>query len=79
VPGSDIEIFVDQQRLTLPSELSVSDAANRALGALGRAAGQMDHMILERESGEPLDQEATLGDVCQPGERLKLVPAGPED
>jgi hypothetical protein len=77
--ASDIELFVDGQRVTLPSELSVSEAANRALGALGRAAGAMDRAILAREGGDPLDQEATLGDACQPGERLALVPADGED
>jgi hypothetical protein len=72
---SEIELFVDGQRLTLPSDLSVAEAANRALGALGRAAGRMDRLILARESGESLDEDATLGNVCVPGEQLKLVPA----
>ena len=76
---SDIELFVDGQRLTLPAQDTVAEAANRALGALGRAAGRMDRLILAREGGEPLDEDATLADVCQPGEQLTLVPAETDD
>jgi hypothetical protein len=74
-----IELFVDGQRLTLPSELSVQEAANRALGALGRAAGRMDRLVLAREGGEPLDEDETLGDICEPGDRLELVTAEADD
>jgi hypothetical protein len=69
---SDIELFVDDQRLSLPADIAVADAAKRALGALGRAAGAADSMVLARENGEALDQDADLGEVCEPGERLKL-------
>jgi hypothetical protein len=72
-----IDYYVDGVVLSIPSDMAVSHAANMAMSLLGRTSAR--RMILERESGRPLDQQSQIGGVCAPGEPLKLVPAPLDD
>ena len=69
----NIAFYVDGQTVSFPAEMVVSAAAALAMNLLGKQGG----LILARESGSELPQQSALGAVCEPGERLTLVP-GPK-
>ena len=72
----NVVYYIDGESVTVPADMVMPHAANLAMRVLGRTGSRM---ILERENGELPNQQSAIGDVCNPGERLRLVPAPPDD
>lgn len=68
--------YVDGEPVSIRTDMVMPHAANLAMRVLGRTEPRM---ILERENGELPNQQSAIGDVCAPGDRLKLVPAPADD
>ena len=74
--SANVVYYINGEPVTVPTDMVMPHAANLAMRVLGkRGAGQ----ILERENGEGLNQQSAIGDVCNPGDGLRLVPAPPDD